>query len=209
MAFDYAAHGKRIVSLEKWRGQSGWLSVTLLTVETLNDQEQHLLVSACTKTGEALPEDDPEKLLRLPAQVEGDAHLEACAELVANVESRKSVLLRGINQRNLGYFEQEVQKLDTWADDLKLGLEQEIKAIDGEIKEVRRTAAASPTLEEKLAHQKRQRELETRRSKLRRDLFARQDEVEEQRNKLIGELEDQLKQQIEENTSFTIEWELK
>ncbi|WP_350282369.1 SNF2-related protein [Nitrosomonas sp.] len=209
LAFDYAAHGKRIVSLEKWRGQSGWLSVTLLTVETLNDQEQHLLVSACTKTGEALPEDDPEKLLRLPAQVEGDAHLEACAELVADVESRKTVLLGEINQRNLGYFEQEVQKLDAWADDLKLGLEQEIKAIDGEIKEVRRTAAASPTLEEKLVHQKRQRELETRRSKLRRELFARQDEVEEQRNKLIGELEDQLKQQIEENTSFTIEWELK
>ncbi|MFD2838879.1 hypothetical protein ACFS3C_26860 [Azotobacter vinelandii] len=59
------------------------------------------------------------------------------------------MLLREINQRNLGYFEQEVQKLDAWADDLKLGLEQEIKAIDGEIKEVRRTAAASPTLEEK------------------------------------------------------------
>lgn len=148
------------------------------------------------------------KLLRLPAQVEGDAHLQVCAELVANVESRKSVLLRGINQRNLGYFEQEVQKLDTWADDLKLGLEQEIKAIDGEIKEVRRTAAASPTLEEKLAHQKRQRELETRRSKLRRDPFARQDEVEEQRNKLIGELEEQLKQQVAERMLFTVEWEL-
>ncbi|MFD2838880.1 hypothetical protein ACFS3C_26865 [Azotobacter vinelandii] len=37
------------------------MSVTLLTVETLNDQEQHLVVSACTQMGEALPEDDPEK----------------------------------------------------------------------------------------------------------------------------------------------------
>lgn len=73
---------------------------------------------------------------------------------------------------------------------------------------MRRTAAASPTLEEKLAHQKRQRELETRRSKLRRDLFARQDEVEEQRNKLIGELEEQLKQQVAERMLFTVEWEL-
>jgi len=41
----------------------------------------------------------------------------------------------------------------------KLGLEPEIK-------EVRRTAATSPTLEEKLAHQKRQRELEAKRTKL-------------------------------------------
>src|SRR5690606_38734170 len=41
LVFDCNAHGKRIFSLEKCRGQSGWLSVTLLTVETLNDQEQH------------------------------------------------------------------------------------------------------------------------------------------------------------------------
>ena len=33
-----------------------------------------------------------------------------------------------------------------------------------------------------MAHQKRQRELEAKRSKLRRELFARQDEVESQRN---------------------------
>ena len=107
-----------------------------------------------------------------------------------------------------GYFDQEVQKLDAWADDLKLGLEQEIKAIDAEIKEVRRTAATSPTLEEKLAHQKRQRELEAKRTKLRRELFARQDEVESQRNDLITQLEVQLQLQVVEHTLFTIEWEL-
>jgi len=69
-----------------------------------------------------------------------------------------------------------------------LGLEQEIKEIDREIKDVRRTAATSPTLEEKLSWQKKQRELEGRRGKLRRELFDRQDQVEAQRNDLIGEL---------------------
>lgn len=122
--------------------------------------------------------------------------------------ARKTALLREINQRNLGYFAQEAQKLDAWADDLKLGLEQEIKAIDREIKEVRRTAAIAPTLEEKLSWQKRQRELETRRGKLRRELFARQDEVEAQRDDLISQLEVQLQQQIEERTLFAVEWEL-
>jgi chromosome segregation ATPase len=97
-----------------------------------------------------------------------------------------------------------VQKLDAWADDLKLGLEQEIKEIDREVKEVRRTAATPPTLEEKLAHQKRQRELESKRSKLRRELFARQDEIEAQRNDLISQLEAQLQQQVEERTSDVV-----
>ena len=69
-------------------------------------------------------------------------------------------LLRDINQRNLGYFEQEVQKLDAWADAPKLCLDQQIK-------EVRHTVALSPTLEEKLLWQKK----EGRRTKLRRKLF--------------------------------------
>lgn len=77
------------------------------------------------------------------------------------------------------------------------------------IKEVRRTAATSPTLEEKLAHQKRQRELEAKRTKLRRELFARQDAIEAQRNDIISQLENQLQQQVQEQTLFTVEWELR
>lgn len=209
LVFDYNAYGSKISTLEAWRGKAGWLTVKLISVETLGNQEQHLLVAAGTTDGVALAEEDPEKLLRLPATTQAASLFNAPdATLLADVEARKTALLRDVNERNLGYFEQEVQKLDAWADDLKLGLEQEIKEIDREIKEVRRTAATSPTLEEKLSWQKKQRELEGKRSKLRRELFARQDEVEAQRNDLISQLEVQLQQQVEERTLFTVEWEL-
>ena len=65
------------------------------------------------------------------------------------------------------------------------------------------------TLEEKLAQQKKQRELEAKRGKLRRELFDRQDEIEAQRNGLIEQLEGQLEQRVEEKTLFTIEWKLR
>ena len=80
-------------------------------------------------------------------------------------------------------------------------------ARQGDLHVVRATGKLA-SLEEKLAHQKRQRELESKRSKLRRELFLRQDEVEAQRNDLISQLEVQLQQQVEERTLFTIEWEL-
>ncbi len=209
LVFDYNAYGSKISTLEAWRGKAGWLTVKLISVETLGNQEQHLLVAAGTTDGVVLAEEDPEKLLRLPATTQAASLFNAPdATLLADVEARKTALLRDVNERNLGYFEQEVQKLDAWADDLKLGLEQEIKEIDREIKEVRRTAATSPTLEEKLSWQKKQRELESKRSKLRREVFARQDEVEAQRNDLISQLEVQLQQQVEERTLFTVEWEL-
>jgi superfamily II DNA/RNA helicase len=209
LVFDYDAYGSRISTLEPYRGKSGWLTLQLISVDALGNQEQHLLVAATTHDGTTLPEKDPEKLLRLPAATQEPSLFNtADPALLADVESRKVTLLRDINQRNLGYFEQEVQKLDAWADDLKLGLEQQIKEIDREIKEVRRTAATSPTLEEKLSWQKKQRELEGKRTKLRRELFNRQDEVEAQRNDLISQLEVQLQQHVAEQTLFTIEWEL-
>lgn len=207
--FDYDAYGSQISTLKAYRGKTGWLTLKLVAVEALGNEEQHLVVAAITSDGQVLEEDDPEKLLRLPAYSRAAGLFSAAdVTLVNDVEARKMALLREINQRNLGYFEQEVQKLDAWADDLKLGLEQEIKVIDADIKEVRRTAAISPTLEEKLAHQKRQRELEAKRTKLRRELFARQDQVEAQRNDLITQLEVQLQQQVVEHTLFSLEWEL-
>ena len=215
LVFDYDAHGTQVSTLKAYRGQTGWLTLKLVSVEALGEQEQHLVAAACTADGRTLAEDDPDKLLRLPAHEQPaglfsapDAARMALMALMADVDARKQALLQGINLRNLGYFDQEVRKLDAWADDLKLGLEQEIKAIDAEIKDVRRTAATSPTLEDKLTHQRRQRELEGRRSKLRRELFTRQDQVEADRNDLIEQLEVQLRQQVQEQTLFTIEWQL-
>lgn len=209
LVFDYDAHGTQVSTLKPYRGKSGWLTLKLVSVEALGHTEERLVVAAITSDGQALAEDDPEKLLRLPARTQ-PAELSGAdvAHLREDVATRMSAVLREINQRNLGYFELEVQKLDAWADDLKLGIEQEIKEIDRQIKEVRRTAASASTLEEKLSWQKQQRELETKRTKLRRELFNRQDAIEAQRNDLINQLEDKLQQEVQEQTLFTVEWEL-
>lgn len=47
-----------------------------------------------------------------------------------------------------------------------------------------------------------------KRTKLRRELFDRQDEIDMQRNELIGQLEGQLEQNIVEKQLFVIEWVL-
>ena len=162
-----------------------------------------------TASGQALHPEDAEKLLRLPATQASIPAPAATAALTEALQTRRQALLAGIQQRNLGHFEQEVQKLDDWADDLKLGLEEAIKETDRQIKEVRRSATHAATLEEKLHWQKQQRQLEAQRSKQRRELFERQDAIEAQRNRLIEGLEGQLQQRVEEKELFLIEWEMK
>ncbi|RMW98555.1 DEAD/DEAH box helicase [Allofranklinella schreckenbergeri] len=206
LTFDYAAYGNKISTLEPYRGQSGQLALKLLRVHALGHTEEHCLLAAATASGQALHPEDAEKLLRLPATAASIPAPSATPPLLDALHTRRQALLTGIQQRNLGHFEQEVQKLDDWADDLKLGLEEAIKETDRQIKEVRRSATHAATLEDKLHWQKQQRQLEAQRSKQRRELFERQDAIEAQRNQLIEGLEGQLQQRVEEQELFLIEW---
>lgn len=128
------------------------------------------------------------------------------ASLDRILETERNQAEKSVNDRNLNFFEQEVNKLDAWADDLKEGLEASIKELDKQIKDVRREAKIAPTLEEKLALQKQQKNLESQRNKNRRDLFDRQDEVDERRESLIETLEGKLNKKTTTEELFTIQW---
>lgn len=211
LVFDYERYGSKISTLEPYLGNSGYLIAKLIRVIALGKTEEHLLLSAVTNDGQLLEDDDPEKLLKLSATTKPLSMViptQSVAVLTDNIDARKNGLLKNINERNMGYFDQEVTKLEEWADDLKLGLEQQIKDIDQEIKDTRRSASISATLEEKLGWQKKQRELESKRTKMRKALFDRQDDIELQRNALIEQLEGQLEQQMEVRELFMIEWEM-
>jgi ERCC4-related helicase len=211
LRFSYEGYGAKVSTLQALRGQSGWLALRVLSIEALGAAEDYLLLAAVTATGEALHQEDPEKLLRLPAEVSTElvkpssVPTDGLNDALAQLERKH---INEVSQRNLGYFEVEVQKIDAWTDDLKFGLENEVKELDREIKDVRRTATVAATLEEKLHWQKRQRELEDKRNQLRRKIFDRQDEIDQQRNELINELEGRLSRETSTTDIFTIQWEL-
>jgi hypothetical protein len=115
---------------------------------------------------------------------------------------------RTISERNARFFETEADKLDGWADDLKVGLEREIKEIDRQIKEARRAATTALTLEEKLSGQKQIKTLEALRNSKRRSLFDAQDEIDKQRTGLIAQIEAKLEQKTDLTSLFTIRWAL-
>jgi len=211
LRFSYDGYGAKVSTLEALRGQSGWLALRVLSIEALGTAEEYLLLAGATDAGEPLHDEDTEKLLRLPAEVlplQAHEPGKPGGALEASLQRLENQRIREVNQRNLGYFDAEVQKLDAWADDLKVGLENEVKELDRDIKDVRRTASVSATLEEKLHWQKRQRELEDQRNQLRRKIFDRQDEIDGQRNRLIEALESNLSRQVHTADIFTIQWEL-
>jgi adenine-specific DNA-methyltransferase len=209
--FDYAKHEGRITIIEPLLNNSGWLMLSCFTVESLDQAEDHLLFSAVTDFGKALEEEVILRLLTIPSTV--GRSIEPSPEVLQTLEAatreRQVQVQREISERNARFFETEAEKLEGWADDLKLGLEREIKDIDRQIKEARRTATVALSLEEKLAGQKQIKSLEALRSQKRRSLFDAQDDVETRRDDLIRALEKKLNQQSYKRGLFCIRWILR
>jgi len=146
--------------------------------------------------------------MQLPASKCQEQSVLPSTQIENALTTARNDIIKLVNSRNLVFFDDEVNKLDHWADDLKFGLELSIKDIDQQIKEVRRNAKIAPTLAEKLSWQKQQQELERARNKQRKELFDRQDEIDERREVLIGQLESKLNQKTEVEDLFTIRWSL-
>jgi adenine-specific DNA-methyltransferase len=167
-----------------------------------------LLFGATTDEGVPLDEESAARLFSLPGQVTGPCLGIAPTTINTTIQRRQAEIQRTISERNARFFEAEADKLDGWADDLKLGLEREIKEIDRQIKEARRAATVALTLEEKLAGQKQVKALEAQRSEKRRSLFDAQDKVDQQRDELIRNIEGKLTQRADMEKLFVIRWRL-
>ncbi|MBN2456380.1 MAG: DEAD/DEAH box helicase [Sedimentisphaerales bacterium] len=205
LKFDYSAYGAKLSALEPFIGSSGTLELHKLTVEAL-DVEQFLVFAAKTDDGRVIDEELCQKLMLLPASVKNPGGTATSLDNILQVEINKKVEL--VDIRNGKFFEEEVIKLDRWSEDLKKGLEQEIKEMDKEIRQARKDSKLAASLSDKLKFQKQIKQLEQSRNKKRRELFDQQDKIDIQRDELIEKIERQLKQRHETKNTFTIRWEV-
>jgi adenine-specific DNA-methyltransferase len=209
LTFEYDKHDGKVTVLEPLIGTSGVLTISVFTVEALDQAEDYLICAGVSDQGEVLEEEVVRRLFSLPAGVTRSVNtpLEHPA-LSKQVGERQEAIRRQISKRNADFFEAEADKLDAWADDLKVGLEREIKEFDRQIKEARKVAVAALTLEEKVAGHKQIKALEAERGKRRRALFDAEDEIDRRREQLIAEIEGKLQQKVTTQQLFAIRWKV-
>lgn len=211
LVLDYDAYGTKVSVIEALRGQTGTLIVEHLRIQSLGATEEHLLAAAIDADGIVFDADVTDRLLNIPGHTVPLPRVDGAAipmSLQQQIDQQKARVMTDLESRNLTFFSQETEKLDAWADDLKVGLEREIKDLDRKINEARTRSKGAATLADKLQAQKEQRDLEGQRDKKRRELFDRQDEIQARRDSLIDELEQQLGQQVTTTRLFAVEWEV-
>lgn len=206
--FDLSRYGAKISALEPFVGKSGWLRLVKTTITSL-EAEDRLDVIAISDDGTALDDDLSRKLFALDGRDLGHASLTVPEDnLTAETQGRVARHVADVDLRNNQQYLEEVGKLELWAEDLKSGLDRELKDLDREISTIRRATVASATLAEKLAGHKTIKELEAKQKKKRAEVFSAADTIGEKRDTLIGELELQLQQRVGSETIFTVRWSL-
>ena len=210
LIFDYAAAGAQVTVIRQLRGCSGQLTVHVITVESSKYSEDHVVLCGQKDDGEIMDREIMEKLLNFPVSkaMEPETRILNNQKLEEEFEVCKTKIIEEAVERSIKYFEAEVEKLDAWAEDLKVGLESEIKDLDKKIREARVTARKASNLDEKLRLRKQHYELEKQRGQKRHELFQSQDEVDSRREKFIEELESSIKQEVKVKKLFKISWEV-
>ncbi len=207
VAFDYSGGKKNIAALTPLIGKTGWLTCSRFGVQSL-ESEDTLILAGFTDAQEPLDESACRRLFDLPGWTNGTPTVPATVQglLADGTARRQAEFLAALTAKNSQWFDAEVNKLYRWSEDVKQSLETEIKDLDKEIRELRRSSALAQSLQDKLNIQKDIRDLERRRTEKRRDLFNAQDSIDAQREDLIGKVEEKLKQTSTVQPLFTIRW---
>lgn len=204
--FDYTAWPQKAAALEPLVGQSGVLRLTQLSI-TGADEQDHLLLCTITDSGATVTEDAARRLFDLPSTIQGlTTEVKNAALLEAETQRRKKVILADLSQKQAHWFDEEIDKLNNWAEDKRRGLKAELKDYDDQISELKRGARLAANLPEKLVAQKKIRDLDAKRNAAWKEYDEAARAIEEQKDTLLDSVEARLAQTIKDQTIFTIAW---
>lgn len=207
--FDYKNTQTKITVLEKFIGKTGWLRLEHLAIQSF-DYEDYLLIACFTDDGEIMDKETSERMFSLIATegIETDIPNNAIPQFEKILLTQHQNIINENTLRNRDFFDNEMDKLDQWADDMKISLEKEIKDLDAEIKLRKSEAKKMMNLEAKVKAQRHIKELEKKRSEKRQKLFIAQDEIDERKDVLLTDIENRLNQSVSSSELFTIRWSL-
>ena len=210
LILDYSHSGKRITPLADLVGLEGYISVDLLSMETAETID-YWAVAMITKQGDVIEPELIEHIWSIPSSVELTDTIFP-EKVVAQFEQIKNSQINELTEQTkkeaLSLFDEQVDKLDTWAEDMKLGLEREIQDLNRTIRLMKSEARRADSIEARLAAQREIKASEALLKRKRADLFAEHDRIEEQKDQLTDNLEKLLSLRSEKQNLFTLRWKM-
>ena len=143
LVFDYSGSNRKISAVEPLVGESGVLSVNLLSVSAL-ETEDYIISAAIADDGRELSEDSARRLFNLSAKVRKCDRISDDGVRVA-YQRLKNKVVNDISERNAVFFEEEMDKLNRVGPrDRRKSLKTTLKDYDDEIADLKKQARMAP-----------------------------------------------------------------
>lgn len=207
IVFDYTAWPQKAVAIEPLVGRAGTLVAHKLSVRGADDQD-HIILAAMTDDGARLDPKAAMRLFELPARSDGAAELTLPDPIKQTVEQQRKTILDDMSARQSAWFDDEMEKLDNWAEDKRTGLKADLKELDEQIKALKKEIRQTGNLPDKLALQRKVRGLESKRDEAWRAYDAAAKEIEVQKDNLLDQVEERLGQSVSDEELFAIRFEI-
>lgn len=209
VSFDISNYPAKLSVVDAIKGQSGWLTLQHVIVESF-EREELLLFSAFTDAGKSIDQETCEKLFNCrgtvsPVEIPRD---EVKTRLDLESQRHQEAAIALSMENNNKVFSEERERLEKWADDMTIAAEKDLQDTKMQIKAVRRQCQIATTLDEQGELQKKLSELERKQRKQRQEIFEIEDKICEKRDALIQGLQRRMKQKTHSTSLFSIRWKV-
>lgn len=208
LMFDFTSSRVTYTDIEKLKSKKGIIKITNLEVSSEIESHSVLLFSGVTDAKERLNDDICRFIMGLPSTVAtgNKANAIAINDLHLKIKDER---LKHLEDTDAFLMQREFKKFHNWADDRITILESELKDAKKDEKEIDRLAMLEGlSSSEALKLQEDLAKIKRKVSRLKRDLFDREDEINAERDQMIADARQKLNREITEEEVFTISFEL-
>lgn len=207
LIFNYGDSSRKIAILEKYQGQTGYMKISRFSITSF-EKEEHLIIAGITDEGYEISSEILEQLFSLDSH---EGHQFSIKDSIRNnlnslIETNKEAILSNSVDQNNEYFEEKMDKVDTWATDMRISLEKSINDLEAEINLKSSQSRKIPSLKEKLAAKREIAVLEKRLFEKRSKFYEAADEIKQKKDSILDEVEKSLEQNTQITELFTIKW---
>ena len=207
LTFDYGGWSQEAVNLQPYVGSSGVMVVRKLSVSGA-DAQDHILIAAATEDGRSIDAGVAHRLFELPVRKLANGAATERPATAQSLETHQAAIIEAMAQRQSAWFDQEMTKLDAWAEDKRAGLKFDLKELDDALKDLKRQIRQTGNLPDKLALQRKTRDFEKKRDEAWRAYDEAAKHIETEKDALLDRVEEQLAQSVATEDLFTITFQI-
>lgn len=206
--FDVSSYQYNLREVENLKNKSGLIKFCSYNIESFDD-ENYLFFSGRLNDGTYLSDDVIQKMFRVKMQEQYfDLNNVLDNQVDDDIKAYSNKIFNESYEKNNEYLNNEIIKINNWAEDKIQAIELEVEQMREQRKELRKQSDLSTNSTDKLRIEKEISSLTERISKKWLELSENEEAVEEKRNTMVESIKKESMKTSELKVLFTVEFEV-